>query len=364
MTTELGATLELAAPPVSIEEARMLAADHFGVHGTVEPLGGERDRNFRVLQPDGTCWVLKVAHPAEAPGLSELQTAALLHIAEHDPSLPVPRVRFPLDDAAAAFTWHRPAWRDFGSNDPVDADPRGTDLAGISCQVRMFSYLAGTPLQQVPSSPILRSRLGCRLAQLDLALGDFRHPAAHHDLLWDASKAYRVENLLDPDDLRGRALLEHFAQHAGALLPQVRHQVIHNDANPQNIVVDPSGRTVTGVIDFGDIIQAPLVQEVATACAYQIVDGTDALDAAGDIIGGYHRINPLTATEIDVLFDVIVARLILIVAITGRRAAQHPRNREYILRNHHRARQGMDRIDRLGCPAAGSELHRILRSAS
>lgn len=353
MTTELGATLDLAPPTVSIPQARALAAEHFGVRGTVEPLGGERDRNFRVREPDGTAWVLKIANPAEPPGLSRLQTAALLHIATTDPSLPVPRIRFPLHGTTAAVNWQPPSGSD-----------RATDPTGGGCQVRMCSYLTGTPLHQVPPSPDLRSRLGGQLARLDLALDGFRHPAAQHNLLWDASKAYRVASLLDPDDLRGRELLDHFTRHAATALPEVRHQVIHNDANPQNVLADETGGFVTGIIDFGDIIRAPLVQEVATACAYQLVDGAEALDAAAEIIGGYHRINPLTDTEIDVLFDLIVARLILIVAITGRRATGHPHNREYILRNHQRASSGLERIARIGCAATGAELHRILGSTS
>lgn len=353
MSTELGATLHLAAPPVSITQAQSLAAEYFGVRGTVEPLGGERDRNFRVQESDGRAWVLKIANPAEPPGLGQLQTAALLHIAKTDPSLPVPRIRFPLHGTTSAVNWQPPSRSD-GATDPT----------ALGCQVRMCSYLTGTLLQHVPPSSDLRGRIGGQLARLDLALDGFRHPAAQHDLLWDASKAYRVADLLDPDDLRGRELLDHFGRHAANLLPQVRHQVIHNDANPQNIVADGTGEFITGIIDFGDIIRAPLVQEVATACAYQLVDGAGPLDAAGDIVGGYHRINPLTDTEIDVLFDLIVARLILIMAITGRRATQHPDNRDYILRNHHRAASGLERITTIGCAATGAELNRTLRSTS
>lgn len=342
----LGALLEDHAPNTSVDEARALARTYFGLDGTVEPLGGERDRNFRVHEPGGRAWVLKVVHPAEPPELGDLQIRALQHIAAVDPGLSVPRVRRPLETAPDEVVW----------------PPSATDGAPRS-RVRVYSYVPGTPLHAVPPSPVLRTDLGRRLGRLDRALATFEHPGAQHDLIWDAGKATRVRDLLDPADTTAHDLLTHFAEHAAPMLPALRHQVIHNDANPQNVMSDTTGERVGGIIDFGDIIRAPLVQEVATASAYQLVDGDTALAACLDVVSGYHEANPLTLAEIDVLFDLVVARLVLIVAITGWRAAQHPRNRHYILRNHRRARLGLERAAGVGCAAATGELRRLLEES-
>lgn len=339
----LGPLLEDHAPSTTVEEARSLARTHFGLHGTVEPLSGERDRNFRVLEPDGAAWVLKVVHPAEPPELSDLQTQALRHIAAVDPSLSVPRIR-PASEPARGDVFWPPS--------VPDGAPRS--------RVRVYSYLPGTPLHAVPSSPSLRTGLGRQLGRLDRALATFDHPGAQHDLIWDASKATRVSDVLDPGDSVAHGLLAHFAEHAAPAVPALRHQVIHNDANPQNVMADAAGERVAGIIDFGDIIRAPLVQEAATAGAYHLVDGDTALDACLDVVRGYHEVNPLTAAEVEVLFDLVVARLVLIVAITGWRAAQHPKNRRYILRNHRRARLGLERAAGVGCAAATAEFRRLL----
>ena len=48
---------------------------------------------------DGSEWVLKIANPAENPALLDMQTQALLHIAEVDPGLAIPRVKATSDGA-------------------------------------------------------------------------------------------------------------------------------------------------------------------------------------------------------------------------------------------------------------------------
>src|SRR5687768_9894413 len=59
MPAPLGPLLEDHVPSTTVEDARSLAHTYFGLDGTVEPLSGERDRNFRVVEPNGTSWVLK-----------------------------------------------------------------------------------------------------------------------------------------------------------------------------------------------------------------------------------------------------------------------------------------------------------------
>lgn len=343
MTVDLGASLEQPAPPVTLDEARDLARTHYGLHGTVEPLTGERDRNFRVREAGGSSWVLKVGHPAEAAELSGLQTAALLHLVEQDPGLPVPRIRRTVDDATEVL------WR-----------PRSADAGAPPSRVRLYSYLPGVPMHRVPASARVRNDLGRIVARVDRALAGFDHHAARHDLVWDASRVSRVTDLIDPSDTQVRAMMAHVEEHTVPRLAGVRQQVIHNDANPHNVMTDAAGRHVVGLIDFGDVIWAPLPQEVATASAYQLVDGPEALEACLEVLVGYQDVNPLTAEEASTVFDLMVARLVLIVVITGWRAKQHPRNSAYIMRNHQRARLGLERAAAIGCSAATVMIQRAL----
>src|SRR6516225_9271477 len=69
-----------------------LARVNFVVEVDAARLTGERDENFRLTAAGGFDYVLKVAHPAESPGVTDLTTAALLHLESQDPGLPCPRV--------------------------------------------------------------------------------------------------------------------------------------------------------------------------------------------------------------------------------------------------------------------------------
>ncbi len=333
----LGALLDNAAPPVSETEAESLAVTFFGITATASPLTGERDRNFHLRDAAGHEYVLKVVHPAEEPGVTDFQSRALLHIAAADPALPMPRLLKPLQGDAPDVQWDVPGML-----------PR---------RVRLLTYLAGRPLHLLTRTPALRRDLGAMLARLDLALRDFAHPSQSHRLLWDLQHATQVRGLLAELPPERRALperaLDRFAAYAVPVLPGLRAQVIHNDFNPHNILADPADDTrIAGIIDFGDMVHAPMVQDLATAAAYQIAPDGPVLQGPAEMIAAFHAVCPLTEAEIAVLPDLITARLALTTTISAWRAARHPDNAAYIMRNQKAAWAGLERLQDLTRDAA------------
>lgn len=321
----MGDVLDVVAPPASPEDAVALAREHFGLEAVARPLTGERDRNFHLRASDGAEYVLKVVHPAEDPAVTDLQNQALLHLAVADPGLPVPRALPPL-----AARWE------------VPGQPARL--------VRVYSWLPGRPLHLAAPGTAQRRELGALLARLDLALQGFAHPAQHHALLWDIQHAARVRGLLAHiQDPARRAiperLLDVFEQQAVPVMRHLRRQVIHNDFNPHNVLADAvRDDRIAGIIDFGDMVHAPLVQDLATACAYHVQPGGHALDGPAEIVVAFHAVCPLLPAELDILFDFIVARGIISVAISGWRALKQPGNADYILRNYARAWAGLERL--------------------
>ena len=85
--------LEAKAPAFSTEEAAEVALRAFDIQASAHPLDSERDQNFRLRTGAGRQWVLKIANPAEDPAILDMQTQALLHIAQVDPELAIPRVK-------------------------------------------------------------------------------------------------------------------------------------------------------------------------------------------------------------------------------------------------------------------------------
>lgn len=339
----LGAALDLVAPPVSEAEARSLAQGYFGIDGYVRTLGGERDRNFHLRDQAGREFVIKVAHPDEDPQAIDLQSRALQHIAARAPDLPVPRLIPPLSQSAIAATWSKPGER-----------PR---------LVRVLTYLPGQALASSELTSAQCRQIGSGLATLDRVLQDFVHLSEKRALLWDLQNAARVRNLLSAvTDLGHRKLahkcLDNFETHVVPELPRLRRQVIHNDFNPHNVLKESTGK-ISGIIDFGDMVMAPLVQDFAVAAAYHVAASRDPLANVGAMAAAYQAGNPLEEKEIELLPDLLGTRLVLSVAIGSWRAALHPENAGYLLRNVPKAWNSLAGLDSI----SRSEAQSILKKA-
>jgi 4-aminobutyrate aminotransferase-like enzyme/Ser/Thr protein kinase RdoA (MazF antagonist) len=308
------AVLESKAPAFSAPDAERIAGDTFGVHAAARPLESERDQNFRLRSKDGREFVLKIANSSEDPAIVDFQTRALLHVAACDPAFPVPRVF-----ATAA-----------GEHSQVVEAPDGR-----SHIVRLLSYLHGSLLGEVPHPPPLLRNVGDTLARLGRALRGFYHPAAGYELLWDLKHAARLrEHARHIEDASRRRLadrvLERFEARVLPRLPGLRAQVIHNDVGCNNALVDAGGEVVAGIFDFGDMVHAPLVNDVAVTLAEMILDEPDPMAAAMHVVAGYHAVEPLREEELALLFDLTAARLAVGVAISAWRVKDHAENRDYI----------------------------------
>jgi len=317
-------------PRLDPEDATAIAWQAYGLRATAQLLSSERDQNFLLRCEDGRAFVLKATHPAEDPAVTDFQTQAQLHLMRADAKLPIPHL---LPTRAGDWTyWHE-------------------GPAGVLRAIRLITFVSGVPLWQAERGAVQRAALGTALASFDLALREFDHPMAGHELLWDLQRADAVADLLpliaEPDrrELAERYMVR-FIEHTAPALRRLRRQVIHNDLNAYNVMVardDPA--RVAALLDFGDMVRAPLVQDLGVAAAYQLEDSVDPLTpAATSLIAAYHRVLPLSEEELALLPDVIAARLLITVAITGWRASEHPENRQYILRNNGLSWTGLRRL--------------------
>jgi len=341
----INAVLETAVPVAAPEEVKAIALQHFGIRGEPTRLPGERDSNFHIRTEEGDHFLLRIINPVEDRQVTDFQTKLLLHIEQTDPLLPVPRIVRSVE----------------GRSEIVLTLPGQPPSV-----VRLYTFLRGVPLYKTPSSRRQRRNMGAVLARIDLAMREFQHPASNHELMWDMKHAHRLRPLLvHIEDLQRRALVERFIdrfeQFVLPAMPNLRTQVIHNDLNPHNVLVaeyDPD--LVTGVIDFGDAVRAPLVNDPAVAAAYRNGNAGHPLETVSEFIAGYHAVLPLEDAEFEILFDLVATRMILTVLITSWRAAIQPENREYILRNAPSAWAGLERFAALD----RAEAHAYLRQNS
>lgn len=286
-------------PSFTDVEVARIAADRFGITGSLQPLQSERDQNVRISEH-----VVKVANAAEDLRALEMQHDALAHLALTDPTLPLPRV----------------------------VGPGIVDHGGHL--VRAVTFLPGVPYATVPHTAALRADLGRFMGRLSNGLRGFGHPAAHRPgFLWNLDHAQAVHpwvtDIADPDD---RAVVEtafrRHRQRVVPLLPHLRGAVVHHDANDYNVLVDRD--SISGLIDFGDMVFARQVNELAVALAYALLDANDIVAAGRDVISGYVSEFPLTDDELRVVHDLAATRLAMSVAISSHRSREFPGN-EYLL---------------------------------
>jgi hydroxylysine kinase len=338
--------LEAQAPAFSTQEAEAIARRAFDIDASAYLLDSERDQNFRLRVKDGSEWVLKIANSAEDPALLDMQTQALLHIAKVDPSLPIPRVKT------------TPGGASFHEIDAPD---------GRRCIVRVLSFLPGQLLDDATLQPELLRDIGAMAARLACALHGFSHPSARHQLLWDLTQApalrAHTQHIEDP---ARRSIIEDVLDHFDAeVLPQLkmqRAQVIHNDVSGLNTLVD--GNCVTGVIDFGDLIHAPLVCDLAVPIAELSRKHPDTIAVASEITAGYHAVTALEDDELRLIYDLASTRCAMEVAIANWRVRDHPENSDYIMAGNQGAGEQLDRMRELGPQRMHAALRRACSTSS
>lgn len=316
-----GSLLSLPPPRIPMGTLARLARDHWGLSGTLVPLTSERDLNHRIDTTSGS-YTLKLANPVEPTGMTEFQTHALLHVAKTDPGLPTPRV-IPTRDGQ-------------------------TNLPTPDGALRLLSWCPGTPIAKLPRSPALARATGDALARLTTALQGFSHPSDDHFLLWDIRRFDALAPLtsaLPPEtQVQVLAFRDQFQTRIAPALTALPTQVVHADFNPHNLLADPQHPDrITGILDFGDMVRTPRICDLAVAASY-LVDPKAPLSLLLPLVTAYHARLPLLLAEIELLPDLITARMLTTLTIAGWRAARYPENAAYILRNAPSAQSGLQAL--------------------
>jgi hydroxylysine kinase len=320
-TSPLGAILSTEPPVFDEARARAAARRFWGIEGRFTALTSERDVNWRIETGEGR-FVLKLANPAEAAEVTDFHIRALLHL--EPAGLPVPRVVRTIVGETEARV------------------PEG--------RLRLLTYLDGEMLHRAAPSGPLRRSVATMNARLTAALAGFAHPAAQHELQWDIQHAAKLAPLLPDvsDELRplAESAYRRFVDEALVRLPSLPRQVCHADLNPHNIVVSSDHFAVSGVLDFGDMVETPRACDLGVAAAYQ-VDPEAPAESLADYVRAYTEVLPLTEAEVRLIPVLTEARWLTTLCIASHRAKRQPENAAYILRNVPLTRAGLLAFARL-----------------
>ncbi len=296
---------QFSPPRFSIPEATALLTQYYGVSGTLSPLQGERDQNFRVKIEGAANAVLKISGATEDPTVVDFQVKALDHMAHADPTLGVPKTILNTDGA--------PYFHHSFQN-------------GDKHLVRLVSFVEGKPLSDSGgSASAIARQIGTLQGRVCKALSAFEHPASAYPIPWNSSSDLMFDPTLlgylaRADSHFMEAVTPHLDPLRNIALPalkSLRHQVIHNDGHTGNILMDDAG-AVTGMIDFGDMVHAPLLQDLAVSAASLAEDGAgDLVEIFRDLADGFSSVYPLTADERALLIDAALLRGVLSVELVA-----------------------------------------------
>ena len=289
-------------PRFSASVALALAHREYGIAGEISVLPSERDQNFLIRDAARGKIVLKIANRDDSPELLDFQHQAMRRAG----GAVACRIQEIVPTRSGA---------DIGTI---------ADAAGVRHCFRALTWIEGAVLgeEAARGAPLLES-LGACVAQLDLALRDFTHPAMHRTLQWDLRHADlargKVALLGQPRREWAENTFEEWEQ---IDWPQLRTSVIHGDVNDYNVLVD-RGR-VSGLLDFGDMVHSAVVCDLAVTLAYAVLRQADPLAAAAWVIRGYHRVNPLTEPEQRALMPLMRARLAVSLCYSAHNRARNP----------------------------------------
>ena len=285
-------------PVFTVDYASALLHQHYGSNDPeVTRLDGEQDATFNVKTLKGDLYCLKITDVSA--DLVDLQLSMMKHLAQDQLPFSTPE---PLPNNNGAL---------------MCVLPEG----GIAY---LTTWLEGTIYAKAKlKDGRLRERLGSALGKLSQSLEGFDHQAAHREIRWDNSRLPWIHSYLDIFSPEQRAIvdqgIELFERHAAPVLSGLRSGVNFNDANDYNLMTqrDQDGHfLLTGVFDFGDAVYTAVINELAVALAYAIMEQPDPINAAKEVIGNYHEAFPLQAEEVAALPALIWARLMTSVTVS------------------------------------------------
>lgn len=177
--------------------------------------------------------------------------------------------------------------------------------------VRLYEFLPGKILMEVPKTHHLFYQVGEFIARIDSALKHFQHDGfKNKKSIWMLESVPHLPQFLYAvGDEKKQQLVEQVLSAFNEQIVKHKDQfakgIIHGDFNEQNIIVNKTlpesdEYRVTGIIDFNDTCHTLYVFELATAIAYMILQ-TCELETAGYLIAGYQELRSIPENERHVL---------------------------------------------------------------
>ena len=293
----------------SLSEIETLAQKHFGITAKAKKLDGEVDLNFRLSTEANERYTFKWSSKDASEQELRFQSSIIDHINKKE------------------LPFNIPAVITSKSQEKYIPLNNGTFI-------RLHKWVDGRVLADVhPRSESILQQWGQTVAHLSKALEDFQDPYAKRFYKWNPSETLSSrKHAIYFETVEQKEIAEffwvYFEKTTQAKLSNLRKSINYMDAHEYNLLCneDKEHPRITGVIDFGDALYTETVNDLAVACAYAAMGLQDPLDAFKTLVGTYHQVFPLQEDELEVLFSMISARLLITVATAAHNRHLNPDN--------------------------------------
>ena len=276
-------------------------------------LNSERDSNFLILVQNKKKYVLKISNPSETLNILEYQDRLISYLRN--------------DDTLKKFIpqiFHGKIIK-------------YSDKKNRKCFVRILSYIDGSMYGDVKSNPTIEKSLGALLGKISIKLRSFFDTASYRNFIWDPSKITWINkdiNLFTGN--KKRILLKCLAEHKIYVkdnIKKLRYSITHSDPNNYNLVV--KNNKINGLLDYGDSIYAPTINDLAICLSYALMNNNNIYSTLENIISEYHKNFQINEDEIYSLISLCKSRLMITVVMAKKQKIKYPSNKYLSISENH-----------------------------
>lgn len=197
--------------------------------------------------------------------------------------------------------------------------------------IRVLSYLKGNFLGEIQVTDDILTSLGELVGNLSKHLKNYSNDSiSSRKWEWDIQYLNLNKKFLkyieDPNERKiVLYFFQQFEETVFPMLDQLRTSIIHNDTNEWNILKSKNGKLA--IIDFGDLTNSQLVNEIAIAMTYASYDKKRPLYSASTVLKAYNKIIKLTDQEISIIYYLMAAKLSISVCNSAYSKKINPKNK-------------------------------------
>lgn len=271
----------------------------------IDRVEGELATICRLEDEDGRAFAVKVSRDgAVEREVAEWRTGVMVRLARQ--GQPVPAVLPDRDGSAVCVT----------------------GCAGIPVLAVVEEWLTGIPLHDAEVDRELLHEIGGTAARLSTALATAPASPPGTGHVWEAScgRGTLLEALPEVGDPAVRELAaaaaEAFGTDVAPHLDRLPRSVVHQDLHDANLLVGrvDGAHRVTGILDFGDMLEGLRVAELAVAAGYAARLAPDPLQGLLDVAAGWSAEATLSEVEAQVLLPLARTRLAVNAAVWAARS--------------------------------------------